>query len=176
MTTIHNFLKACLHTYKWGKDEHSREKISECVAAETRLFADCGKILQVVGGILSAATAEKRARLSESTSILSPEERSEALEARGFKMEKQIFLAEKKYRKSLSDVGIYHEELKPLPDILFPDPEPEKDKDQKRKRRLRRSRSCSRCKKRPWESAQALMMGLGLPAMVLRLPAKMTKL
>ena len=131
LTTIHNFLKACLHTYKWGKDERAREKFSECVAAETRLFADCGKILMAVGGILASATAEKKLCSSQMIA-LSPEDRVEALEAKGFKMAKQLYLAEKKYRKGLSDAGIYNEETKMLPDQLFKDPEPPKDKDQKK--------------------------------------------
>ena len=59
LTTMHNFLKVLLHTYKWVNDERAREKFSDCVAAETRLFSDCGKILMALGGLLAAATAEK---------------------------------------------------------------------------------------------------------------------
>ena len=130
LTTIHNFLKVCLQTYKWNRDERAREKFSDCVAAETRLFADCGKILMALGGILAAASSEKKIHSSQ-VIALSPEDRVEALEVKGFKMAKQLYLAEKKYRKGLSDAGIYNEETKRLPDQLFKDPEPPKDKDPK---------------------------------------------
>ena len=133
LTTIHNFLKVCLQTYKWNKDERAREKFSECVVAETRLFSDCGKILMVLGGILAAASTEKKIHSSQAI-VLSPEDRRDALESKGFKMEKQLYLAEKKYRKGLRDAGIYNEETKALPTPLVPDPEPAKDKDQKKQR------------------------------------------
>ena len=82
LTTIHNFLKARLQTYKWAKGGNAREKFFECVAAQTRLFADCGKILEALGGILATATAEKKLNpLHQSTALL-PQDRSEALEAR----------------------------------------------------------------------------------------------